>query len=47
MIQFHNTRVISTARRLARIHAMLERFLYHFHACGGDVPEYTTHVLIE
>jgi hypothetical protein len=43
-IQFR-TRVFSTARRLARIHAMLGSFLHHCHACGGDVPKYIEHML--
>ena len=38
IIQFRN-RVFPTARRLARIRAMLERFLHHCHACGKDVLE--------
>jgi hypothetical protein len=38
MIQLR-TRVLPTARRLARTHAMHERFLHHCPACGGDVPE--------
>jgi hypothetical protein len=46
MIQFR-TRVFPTTRRLARIHAMLERFLHHCHACGGDVPESIEHILLE
>jgi hypothetical protein len=46
MIQFR-TRLFPTARRLARIYAMLERLLHHCRACGGDVPEYIEHVLLE
>jgi hypothetical protein len=41
------TRVFPTARRLARIHAMLERFLHHCLACGGDVPKFIEHILLE
>jgi hypothetical protein len=39
MIKFR-TRVFPTTRRLARIHAMLDRFLHYCHACGGDVLAY-------
>jgi hypothetical protein len=46
MIQFR-TRVFPIARRLARIHAMLERFLHHCFACGRDVPESIEHILLE
>jgi hypothetical protein len=46
MIQFR-TRVFPTARRLARIHAMLERFLHHCPTCGGDVIESIKHILLE
>jgi hypothetical protein len=41
------TRGFSTARRLARIHAMLERFFHLCPACGGDVLEYIEHILLE
>jgi hypothetical protein len=46
MIQFR-TRVFPTARRLARIHAMLERFLHYCPACGGNVIESIEHILLE
>jgi hypothetical protein len=46
MIQFR-TRVFPTNRRLARIHAMPERFLHHCPACGGDVLESIEHILLE
>jgi hypothetical protein len=46
MIEFR-TRVFPIAHRLARIHAMPERFLRHCHACGGDVPESIEHILLE
>jgi hypothetical protein len=46
IIQFR-TRVFPTARRLARIHAMRERFLHHCLACGGDVPKSIEHILLE
>jgi hypothetical protein len=46
LIQFQ-TRVFPTARRLARIQAMPGRFLYHCHACGGDVPESIGHIVFE
>ena len=46
MIQLR-TRVFPTARRLARIHAMPERFLHHCPACGGDVIESIEHILLE
>jgi hypothetical protein len=36
-----------TARRLARIHAMPERFLHHCPACGGHVIEPIEHILLE
>ena len=45
MIQLR-TRVFPTARRLARIHAMHERFLHHCPACGGDVIESIKHILL-
>jgi hypothetical protein len=46
MIRFR-TRVVPTSRRLARIHAMLERFLHHCHVYGGDVPKSIEHILLE
>jgi hypothetical protein len=46
MIQFR-TRIFPTARRLARIHAMLERVLNHCHSCGGDVHESIEHIMLE
>jgi hypothetical protein len=41
------TRVFPTARRLARIHAMPERFFHHCPASGGDVPKYVEHIVLE
>jgi len=46
MIQLR-TRVFPTARRLARIHAMPERFLEHCPACGGGESETIEHMLVE
>jgi hypothetical protein len=46
MIQFR-TRVLPTAHRLARIHAMHGRFLHHCHARGGDEPKSIEHILLE
>jgi hypothetical protein len=46
MIQFC-TLVFPTTRRLARSHAMPERFLHHCLACGGDVPISVEHILLE
>jgi hypothetical protein len=46
IIQFR-TRVFSTARRLARIHAMHEHFSHHCHACGGDVHKPIEHIMLE
>jgi hypothetical protein len=45
MIQFR-TRLFPTARRLARMHAMLKRFLHHCHACGRDVLASMEHILL-
>jgi hypothetical protein len=46
MTQFR-TREFPTTRRLARIHAMFERFLHHCPACGGDVHESIEHTMLE
>jgi hypothetical protein len=46
MIQFR-THLFPTACRLATIHAMPERFLHNFFACGGDVQESIEHILLE
>jgi hypothetical protein len=46
MIQFR-TRVLPTTRRLARIHAMPERFSHHCPACGGDMLKSIGHVMHE
>jgi hypothetical protein len=46
MIQFC-TRLFPTTRRLARIHAMFERFLHHCPACGRDVLDSIEHIRLE